>query len=146
MGWADYFFNTEPIVSSKITPKLRFKNLQFSKIWTISISPDFSLEMRFSVQTGDPRKLSFCWKFCLQEGHGIFVYALSSVIHLHLSPKALNWTLFSCIWRWLWPQIPNGGLTVFPCTPWLLELLTKFSWITSEKTVGTVRFIYFSAS
>lgn len=117
MGWADYFFNTEPVVSSKITPKLRFKNLQFSKIWTISISPDFSLEIRFSVQTGDPRKLSFCWKFCLQEGHGGFVYALSSAIHLHLSPKALNCTLFLAFGDDCGPKSPMGVLQCSPVLP-----------------------------
>ena len=56
-----------------------------------------------------------------------------------LIQKVFNWTLFSCLWIEFWPQTHNWELTVLPHAPWLLEILSYFSWVTFKKIIRTLK-------
>ena len=59
-------------------------------------------------------KLSFCWKFCLQGNHKVFVYTSSSTNHLYLTPKSVK--LHTIFWHLnsILAQNPQWGLIALP--------------------------------
>ena len=62
-----------------------------------------------------------------------------------LLQKVLSCTLCIAFWRWThnggWGGGGGGDLTTLPHPPWLLELLTNFSTIPSEKIIQTLLYV-----
>ena len=72
-----------------------------------------------------------------------FIYTSSSTICLYLTSKSVKlYTLYSILTlNSQWGMGGGGDLTTLPHTPWLLELLTNFSTITSEKIIQTLLYV-----
>ena len=90
-------------------------------LWNLQIKTFLLLELLFS---GKPQS------FCLQ-------LSLNNLLYLSTISVKL-YSIFLHFGSIFTPKPPMGELMALPHIPYMLDLLTKFSWISSEKIIWTL--------
>ena len=71
--------------------------------------------------------------------HEVSIYTSRSTIHLYLTLKSVRLYIILLDLYTILAKIFGGFAPKRAITPYLLELITKFSWISSEKIIRTLK-------